>query len=1079
MSISLYLAPAGAGKTATLVNLARVLAKDLRAPRVLVPSRLQARAWRRRLAEAGGALGVRVSTFDDLYRHILHQAGETVTVLTDPVQFRLLRAVLDEAPLSHYASLRRAPGFAGVLRDLIGELKAGGAFPDRLTEAVKTMGGEPRLVELAQLYGAYQERLQQEGWTDYAGTGWLADETLTRHPAIGAEWPCLMVDGFDDLTSVQLSVIRQLADRLERVIITLTGVCDGAARPLVHKRFNRTRQLLEAALGVEALPLPAFPDTARSGPPGGLGVAAPPLAHLERTLFSSAGVRRPPDGAVTMVAAPDREVEVRAALRWLKKRLVRGGMRPGEVALLCRTIEPYRAFISQTADEFGMPIHVVDGQPLRGNPAVAALLDLLRLAVPGAAYLAGRQIVEAWRSPYFDWSETPFGVTLQDAEALDWVARWGSVIGGKDQWEEALARLSAAEGPGKALDEEAPEIPDALPTGAQAKTLRRTFERFVDLITPPSGVHRCRDFVAWLEDLIGDSGEPADEAVPTTGLGVARRALEGPAALAERDLAALNEFKDVLRGLVWAEEAVGCEPSTFEAFLDDLLGAVDAATYRVSPPSDEEAVLVADVTQARGLSFRAVALLGLAEGEFPRTLVEDPFLRDVDRKRLRDEFGLPLDLSTEGSESEYFYEAVTRPRQALLLTRPRIADNGAPWQPSPYWEEVRRLLDASSRRLTSRSRPGPDEAASWPELLQTVAANTHDDGSWAWARDRQPTHCARIERAQEILSQRVRTALDVAGSYDGDLTRWGHVFDEAFGRGRTWSASRLETYQACPFFFFVGRVLGLEPRQPPSEGLDARQLGNIYHRILEELYNTVGLDADASSEPGGSPSREPAAAVLERLQRALPEVAKEVLDAAPRREQFRETAWWRETRKEIVQNVARSLEALETLDERFRFCRAEQSFGIEGQPGPPLEVRDDAGDSFRLRGFIDRVDRAEGDRVRIIDYKTGGPYAYTPRAVREGEKVQLPLYALAAQEALELGEVVDGFYWHVQHAEASSFALARFGPQAAMATAVQHAWEAVRGARRGHFVPEPPDSGCPGYCPAAGFCWRYSASGWG
>jgi hypothetical protein len=229
------------------------------------------------------------------------------------------------------------------------------------------------------------------------------------------------------------------------------------------------------------------------------------------------------------------------------------------------------------------------------------------------------------------------------------------------------------------------------------------------------------------------------------------------------------------------------------------------------------------------------------------------------------------------------------------------------------------------------------------------------------------------------------------------------------------------------------------------------------------------VDLDANGPP----------AALEGLQKALPQVAKQVLDAAPRREQFRETAWWEETRQEIEGNVARSLEALESLDERFRFHRAEQSFGIKGEPGLPLEVRDDGGDTFRLCGYIDRVDRADGDRVRIIDYKTGGPYAYTDRAVREGRKLQLPLYALAAQEALGLGEVVDGFYWHVQHAEASGFTLAKFGPGAAMATAVAYAWEAVRGARRGYFVPKPPDGGCPGYCPAAGFCWQYEARGWG
>jgi hypothetical protein len=59
MTVTLYLAPAAAGKTAYLVAEARRLAQNLtHTPRVVVPTRLQARAWRRRLAEAGGALGV-------------------------------------------------------------------------------------------------------------------------------------------------------------------------------------------------------------------------------------------------------------------------------------------------------------------------------------------------------------------------------------------------------------------------------------------------------------------------------------------------------------------------------------------------------------------------------------------------------------------------------------------------------------------------------------------------------------------------------------------------------------------------------------------------------------------------------------------------------------------------------------------------------------------------------------------------------------------------------------------------------------------------------------------------------------
>jgi hypothetical protein len=117
----------------------------------------------------------------------------------------------------------------------------------------------------------------------------------------------------------------------------------------------------------------------------------------------------------------------------------------------------------------------------------------------------------------------------------------------------------------------------------------------------------------------------------------------------------------------------------------------------------------------------------------------------------------------------------------------------------------------------------------------------------------------------------------------------------------------------------------------------------------------------------------------------------------------------------------------------------------------------------------------------VVDYKTGGPYAFTNSAIAQGKKLQLPIYALAARDALRLGRPVEGFYWHIQHAVPSGFTLSGFrgGPEAALKVAVQKAWEAVHGARNGHFVPRPPRGGCPRFCPAAAFCWHYRPGVWG
>ncbi len=1078
----LYLAPAAAGKTAHVLARTREASRDLAAiPRVVVPTHLQARAARRRLAEMGGAIGVRILTFDQLYAEVLNTAGEIYVELSEPVQHRLIRAVVDSLPLIHYAPLADRPGFIQVLQRLISELKAARVHPDGFAAAVRALGDEPRLAELAQIYAAYQARLQAQGWADRAGLGWLAVEALEgRALDVAQDWPLVVVDGFDSFTPIQVALLRALAGRVGELVVTLTGELRGGPISLAHRRFAVTRAMLEAALGIRSEPLPqALAPVAHPLPPG--------LSHLVQGLFRSGDAAVAGGGAVALIEAPDRTGEVRAALRWLKARIVLDGCRPGEVALLARNVAPYRPFIQQTAAEFGLPIRLVDGLPLRENPAVAALLGLLQSALPdssGQLSLPRRTVVEAWRSPYFDWSvlsrRTPDGAGCEpghiepgDADDLDAVARWGRVIGGQAQWDETFDRLSgltsepADPATVSGLADEERGMPAGLPRGQAARALRDQFECFVAWIRPPAEARACRELVGWLESLIG-----ADDTVPAgrfpapeeaASLQMVAQARGGDAAVAERDIAALAGLKDVLRGLVWAEEALpGGPPIDFTRFVTELTGALDAASYRLPVHADRAEILVGDVVQARGLPFRAVAVLGLAEGEFPATLGEDPFLRDADRRRLRDDFGLPLELPTEGAEAEFFYETITRPSERLLLTRPRLADNGAPWQASPYWEAVRRRVAVEPARLTTESAPLPGEAASWPELLESLAIHAGYEAAHRWTERTAAVRTQAVAAAAEVLQVRARPRSCPeprgrlsASHFDGDLAALADVFAARFAAERTWSASRLEAYRGCPFAFFVSHVLGLEPRAEPAEGLDARQLGNIYHHIFEQLYRTA-------TDPAN----------LDALLAALPAVAAAVLDAAPRVEGFRATAWWQQSRAEIAANVRRSVEALASLPGGFVPAAQEAAFFDNDSL-----IVTDGDDAFRLHGFIDRVDRAPDGGLRIIDYKTGGPAAFTVKAVAEGKKLQLPLYALAAEQALGLGAVTDGFYWHVQHAEASKFTLAGFegGPAGAMQTALAHAWAAVRGARAGQFAPHPPAEGCPDYCPAVAFCWRHRA----
>ena len=233
---------------------------------------------------------------------------------------------------------------------------------------------------------------------------------------------------------------------------------------------------------------------------------SPALRYLVDNLTHSAAPPGPTDPPLTLIAAPDQAAEVRAALRWLKERIVLDGLPAGTTALIARDVTPYLSAIRLTARELGLPLHFAVPLPLRRSPIIAALLDLLRIyitAESGAATLPRRPLIATWRSPYFNWftGSNPIGVTPADADRLDLVARYLQVVSGLTHWREALQRLSAG-GQEDAADSETP-LPSQVPSGADAAAPLALLDRFLTATSPPQGRQSPAAFIRWLERLIG------------------------------------------------------------------------------------------------------------------------------------------------------------------------------------------------------------------------------------------------------------------------------------------------------------------------------------------------------------------------------------------------------------------------------------------------------------------------------------------------------------------------------------------------------------------------------------------------
>lgn len=364
MSVNLLLTPAAHGKTRYAIQLIQdALATEPLAPiTVLLPNQIRVAGFRRRLAVAGGALGVNLVTFHTLYTEILARTGKPRARLLDPVQVRLLRAIVDrlylEGQLRHYAPLRAKSGFIAALRTIIEELKRARIEPGDFSSALA--GTDARLQEIAAVYSSYQEWLLKQDWADAEGQGWLAALALAADPQLERGLRLLVVDGFDEFNPTQLGVLTLLAQRAVRTLITLTGDLENPGR-LAHHRFHRAQQTLTAALHLDIIsPVPPPPA---------------PLAHLEANLFES--MIQPVGKLATshtehstphFIEAQTRTAEARAALRRIKTCLVQDGFALSDVAILARDLAPYRSFLEETAAEFGVPLRILGGLPWPRTP---------------------------------------------------------------------------------------------------------------------------------------------------------------------------------------------------------------------------------------------------------------------------------------------------------------------------------------------------------------------------------------------------------------------------------------------------------------------------------------------------------------------------------------------------------------------------------------------------------------------------------------------------------------------------------------------------------------------------------------
>ncbi len=187
------------------------------------------------------------------------------------------------------------------------------------------------------------------------------------------------------------------------------------------------------------------------------------------------------------------------------------------------------------------------------------------------------------------------------------------------------------------------------------------------------------------------------------------------------------------------------------------------------------------------------------------------------------------------------------------------------------------------------------------------------------------------------------------------------------------SVTRIETLRRDPYAIFAERILDLTPLSPIGAAAGAREVGLIWHAVLEEF---------SRSAPPGEPAEdaEPRLiAVAERLFAPL------LADPA-----FRALSWPR---------IAMGLERFLAFDAERRAEALALYFERDGA----LEIAVPGAPPFTLTARADRIETLPNGGAALVDYKTGSPPGDKEVAVGFAPQLTLEAAMLARGAFADVG----------------------------------------------------------------------------
>ncbi|MEN6576415.1 MAG: PD-(D/E)XK nuclease family protein [Phycisphaerales bacterium] len=994
MAVRFILGRSGTGKTSHCV---RSIVDALQEPSdrpllFLVPEQATYQAERTILSDprVRGFHRLHILSFDRLQFLLLGQSTARPAVSQIGRQMmvhKILRDNLDKLRIFGGSALQ--PGFAREMADTITELHQYAKDPDQIEGLPQqldpkaglqsTDGGSHRFsalkfADIALVFRKYTEALQDRFVDTDAQIAASCKSVATAEIVKGAS---LWVDGFASFTGGEMALLVEVLKAVDHACVALcidpadVGIgAPNSGAPARAGLFEPTadtyREMLER-FGEARIKL----DRPLVLNHVGRFATCPTLAHVEQNLFCLGARKAKAGGDIRLVAAPSLRCEV----QWVARQIVRlartKDYRYRDIAVVASDLGQYEHYVRAYFEDYGIPFFIDKRKPLNQHPVVELICTALQVVIGGFP-----------PAEVFAYLKT--GLVQIDASRIDALENYCLAfgIGGRDWLEEEPWRHQSPDDATfdeKAVNATRDQVARPLlalrqalcPDGdihakaAPAAIVRAVFELLDSL-------HVRQTVTQWIEEsLAGGDLTAADE---------------------HRQF--FDRLVDVFDELV---EVFGCDEMTAPEALGILQAAFSQITLAFIPPSLDQ-VLVGSIERSRHPNLKAVLLLGATQRNFPIPVPGPGLLTDADREAAESaDFHLAPGSAQSLTERRYLaYIAFTRPSAFLHISYPCLDGRGGPVVRSDLVDDLQMLFSDLQEESAADVSNDITEVCTESELSELLCASLgRDVFGPATGTNPRPAGLLHAMRSDDALAP-CANAVTSALQYDNRARLCDGVVEELFAGDLKASATRLETFAACPYKYFASHTLSLVLRR--EFRLEPLDLGQFYHHVLDALHKR--LVAEGSNLGTVEESR-----LIDVLREQVadcvcrdPFIASFVRHSGHNAFIINHAA---DVLEEAVRDFTRMVRA-----GSFRPVLSEAGFGDipdAQQNLGPFSLKLPNGRTLSLRGKIDRLDvaRIEGRKVAlVIDYKSSGAGAkFSWPEFHHGLDLQLPIYLLALCDA--------------------------------------------------------------------------------